>query len=85
MISFSPDDEQAKMVLARSGIEFETLDVAERGGGRKLAAWVGQVRSTPTLVVGEGRRRKYEVIRAITEYVNLQGKIVTAGREVNLG
>ncbi len=76
MIDFSPEDEQARKILAQSGIEFETVDLSERGGWKKLAAWVGRVRHTPTLLVKERPQGRYEGIRAISDYVTSQRKIV---------
>jgi hypothetical protein len=58
MISFSQDDERAKRFLAYSGIGFETVDFSGAGVGRRLAARTGKVRSTPTLILGEGGQRK---------------------------
>jgi hypothetical protein len=39
MIRLSPEDNQAREILAISGMKFQTIDLSERGGRRKLIAF----------------------------------------------
>jgi len=69
MIRLSPEDNQAREILARSGVKFQTIDLSERGGRRKLSAYFEGVRRTPTLLVEGMSQRKYEGVKAISDYV----------------
>jgi glutaredoxin len=69
MIRLSPEDNQAREILARSGIKFQTIDLSELRGRRKLIAFFEGVRKTPTLLVEDKGQRKYAGVRAISDYV----------------
>jgi glutaredoxin len=75
IISLSPEDKQAREILTRSGVRFEVIDISEGRGGGKLVAWYRRVRKTPTLWAGGGHHRKYEGVRAISEYVTAQSTV----------
>jgi glutaredoxin len=74
-MSLSSEDRQAKEILTRSGVTFEVVDLAEGRGGKKLVAWYRGVRRTPTLWVGGSHHKKYEGIRAISEYLTAESTV----------
>jgi glutaredoxin len=66
--SLAPQDRLAKEILTKSKIQFEVVDLSDRG--RELVARIRGVKDTPTIIVEGSSRRKYEGVRAIHEYVS---------------
>ncbi len=65
--NLSPQDRLAKEILSRSNMQFEIVDLSATGGVR---AWLRGVKNTPTLIVEGDTSRKYEGVKAISQYVS---------------
>lgn len=64
----SKEDSMVKDLLKKSGIDFETVDLS-RGLRTRISARLQHVSETPTLIVENNPPKRYEGVKAITQYL----------------
>ena len=57
-----------KDLLKKSGIDFETVDLS-KGLRTRISAKLQHVSETPTLIVESSPPKRYEGVKAITQYL----------------